>query len=124
VTENRSLDEFVGSDSEDASDDSEVGESVEAEESESVDGEESESVDGEESESGDSADAEPVEASDDPATADNSEELVALDPETVEPVEPTFSATPEERECARCGASVRARWRDEDGYVCGDCKEW
>lgn len=27
-------------------------------------------------------------------------------------------------DCDRCGRRVERRWRENDAFVCGDCKEW
>lgn len=45
-------------------------------------------------------------------------------PETVDPATPTLDFSPGGADCEGCGETVRRRWRDDDGMVCGDCKEW
>ncbi|MFH5797504.1 hypothetical protein [Haladaptatus sp. CMAA 1911] len=42
----------------------------------------------------------------------------------VEPARATYDWTPTGAACACCGSTVEKRWRDEDGMVCADCKEW
>lgn len=42
----------------------------------------------------------------------------------INPAIPTYDWTPGGAECAGCGATVKRRWREGDGLVCGDCKEW
>lgn len=39
-------------------------------------------------------------------------------------IDTTYQWDPEGRPCAACGAVVERRWRDEDGLVCPDCKDW
>ncbi|WP_458206867.1 DUF7573 domain-containing protein [Haladaptatus sp. NG-SE-30] len=46
------------------------------------------------------------------------------DEEEVEPARATYDWTPDGATCAGCGESVERRWRDDDGMVCADCKEW
>jgi len=41
-----------------------------------------------------------------------------------EPLTTTYQWSPAQRRCGACGESVTVRWRGEDGFVCGDCKEW
>ena len=36
----------------------------------------------------------------------------------------TYEWTPGGAACGTCGASVEARWRDGEAFVCADCKEW
>ena len=35
----------------------------------------------------------------------------------------TYEWTPGGAACGVCGASVEARWRDGEAFVCADCKE-
>jgi hypothetical protein len=44
--------------------------------------------------------------------------------ESVDPAEPTFDFAPDGADCEGCGEVVRRRWREGDGMVCADCKEW
>lgn len=48
----------------------------------------------------------------------------ALDPNAVDPAEPTYDWSPDGAECAACGESTTTRWRQDGAYVCADCKEW
>ena len=41
-----------------------------------------------------------------------------------DPTHSTYCWTPEGAECAECGATVGARWRDDGRFVCPDCKAW
>jgi hypothetical protein len=43
---------------------------------------------------------------------------------TVDPAVSTYRVPAEPTACADCGESVRAVWRDDDAFVCGDCKTW
>ena len=36
----------------------------------------------------------------------------------------TYEWAPGGAACGVCGASVEARWRDGEAFVCADCKEW
>lgn len=43
---------------------------------------------------------------------------------TPDPPDSTYVWRPEGGACAACGERVEERWRDADGLVCADCKEW
>lgn len=43
---------------------------------------------------------------------------------TVEPIGTTYAWSPDGGECALCGETVGARWRDGGDLVCADCKNW
>lgn len=45
-------------------------------------------------------------------------------PAVTDPGRSTFAWSPGGAECAACGSVVERRWRDDDGLVCEDCKEW
>lgn len=100
MARDRSLDEFLG------------GESEEPEPRED-DGPESQ-------ESGDPEDRSDEGDTEDPEVEDDS------DVDSVEPaaVEATMAFSPEGADCAACGATVERRWQGESGLVCADCKEW
>ena len=74
-----------------------------------------------ESDSGDSViatgDDEPT-ASDE-STADDEPTATEADPATV-----TYRWQPDGAACARCGTTTERQWRDDDGFVCADCKAW
>ncbi|WP_433625395.1 DUF7573 domain-containing protein [Halomicrococcus sp. NG-SE-24] len=53
------------------------------------------------------------------ATADAGSASVDADPATT-----SFAWSPDGAACARCGETVRRRWRDGDDVVCSDCKDW
>jgi hypothetical protein len=110
MTRDASLDEFLGGG------DGESG--GEATEDEGAATEPADPVDGAE----EPADAtETVDES--PADADG-DEAPPLAPAAVDPAHSTYDWSPDGAECADCGATVEARWRDESGLVCPDCKEW
>lgn len=44
--------------------------------------------------------------------------------ESVAPAEPTYGWSPDGAECTGCGETATTRWRQDDEYVCADCKEW
>lgn len=48
------------------------------------------------------------------------------DPTTakVDPATPTYRWQPDGAVCARCGATTERQWRDDDEFVCPDCKAW
>jgi len=114
MTRDASLDEFLG------------GGGEESEDEESGD---EESVD----EGAATEPPNPVDAAEEPADAPGGDEPPAdaegdeappLAPAAVDPARSTYDWSPEGAECAACGATVEARWRDEPGLVCADCKEW
>ncbi|MGA9400029.1 DUF7573 domain-containing protein [Haladaptatus sp.] len=67
------------------------------------------------------AEGEPVETDE---TDGTDEDVSELDSDDVEPARATYDWTPDGADCACCGSSVEKRWRDGDGMVCADCKEW
>lgn len=46
------------------------------------------------------------------------------DPAGVDPIAATYGWSPGGAACSACGAVVEERWRDGDGLVCADCKDW
>ena len=74
-----------------------------------------------ESDSGDSViptgDDEPT--ADDEPTTDDEPTATEADPATV-----TYRWQPDGAACARCGTTTERQWRDDDGFVCADCKAW
>ena len=74
-----------------------------------------------ESDSGDSViatgDDEPT--TDDESTADDEPTATEADPATV-----TYRWQPDGAACARCGTTTERQWRDDNGFVCADCKAW
>lgn len=74
-----------------------------------------------ESDSGDSViptgDDEPTAG--DESTADDEPTATGADPATV-----TYRWQPDGAACARCGTTTERQWRDDDGFVCADCKAW
>ena len=69
-----------------------------------------------ESDGGDDA----IPTGDDEPTTDNDE------PTTTEadPATATYRWQPEGAACARCGTKTERQWRDDDEFVCPDCKVW
>lgn len=43
---------------------------------------------------------------------------------TVHPARSTMAWTGDGAACDACGDIVQRRWRDDEGLVCGACKEW
>ena len=41
-----------------------------------------------------------------------------------EPATPTYRWQPDGATCADCGATTERQWRDDDAFVCADCKSW
>ncbi|WP_251341834.1 DUF7573 domain-containing protein [Haloplanus halophilus] len=41
-----------------------------------------------------------------------------------DPARATMRWSPDGGDCVACGATVARRWRDGEGFVCADCKEW
>ena len=57
------------------------------------------------------------------AVSDTQTRTELVDAERTE-LAPTYQWTPDGAPCAVCGATVERRWREEDGFVCTDCKDW
>lgn len=36
----------------------------------------------------------------------------------------TYEWTPDGTACERCGTTVNRRWRDDERFVCAECKSW
>jgi len=66
------------------------------------------------------AGTDPGEAGDPQSPADDDR----VSPGAVEPATTTAVWSPDGAACSACGTAVEHRWRDEDGLVCADCKEW
>ena len=56
---------------------------------------------------------------DDESMADDEPTATEADPATV-----TYRWQPDGAACARCGTTTERQWRDDDGFVCADCKAW
>jgi hypothetical protein len=113
MTRDASLDEFLGGEDEEGGEGSEG----EGAATEPVSPAEEPPVDAAE----ESADATGGDES--PADADRDEDP-PLAPAAVDPARSTYDWSPDGADCAACGETVEARWRDEPGLVCADCKEW
>lgn len=96
MSEDASLDEFLGADGADS----------DADEESEADGDEAPKTDGT------PADGE---------TADDAPEESTASPE---PATPTYASTPEGAACGACGEVVTERWREDGAWACPDCKEW
>jgi len=58
----------------------------------------------------------------DEPTADDATDA-PVDAET-EPATATYRWQPEGGTCEDCGATTEQQWRDDEGFVCADCKSW
>jgi len=55
--------------------------------------------------------------------ADDSEaQATAVD--DAEPATPTYRWQPDGAVCEACGGTTERGWRDDEGFVCPDCKSW
>jgi hypothetical protein len=98
--EDRSLDEFLGSES----------------------SEDEQSGDSDEDGTDEAGEREAAEAEAEPAAAGDADGRP--DPATVDPAESTSVYDPGGWACADCGEQTQRRWRQGDGFVCSSCKEW
>ena len=112
--DHRTLDEFFRSDSDESAD---RPSGAEDDVSEAGDDAGSEAEDTAVSEAGDAA------GSGVDAVSDTQTRTELVDAERTE-LAPTYQWTPDGAPCAVCGATVERRWREEDGFVCTDCKDW
>ena len=108
---NRSLDEFAGAEPDDSepADEPPAATDEPAAEAGSDDG----ATTHESDQPSPAADANPPDADANPPDAD------AVDRPTS-----TYAWSPDGAPCDACGATVDERWRDDQGLVCADCKEW
>ena len=67
---------------------------------------------------GDSSESEASDSDGESATVDD-EATTEADPATA-----TYRWQPEGAACARCGTTTERQWRDDDEFVCPDCKVW
>jgi len=42
----------------------------------------------------------------------------------VDSIGTTYGSSPGGSACESCGATVQGRWRDDERWVCVDCKDW
>jgi len=113
----RSLEEFLGGESDDGDGRDDADGSDDAEDGGEVD----RTGDGAETDlAGDDSEV----AADDATERETEADATTLDPDAVEPATVTYQWTPAGASCDRCGARVERRWRDDGAYVCEDCKEW
>ena len=101
---NRSLDDFLGGDESANSD--EARPENEPSDDESTEGDWTPESDGERDAGGEDGDSPYV------------------DPDEVEPAAATYVWNGDGGVCNACGERSGRRWRQEDGLVCPDCKEW
>jgi hypothetical protein len=121
MARDRSLDEFLGSESDD---DGESDDGGGAEDAAGADGSDEPAPEGVDIDGDPESDAAAdTDGGDDPE--DEDEGGAALAPDAEPPaVEATMAFAPEGAACAACGATVERRWQEERGLVCADCKEW
>jgi hypothetical protein len=127
VTENRSLDDFVGGDA--ATDGASDGDDEAADADESVEdadgppaGDES-ATDAADGPAGNEAD-EPAEGAADESAEDTAEDAVTEDALDVSPAVATYRWDPAGVACPACGETVDRLWLDDGEQVCADCKAW
>lgn len=77
--------------------------------------------DDESGDAGSTTDGETDHPADEEASASLDSESATVD---ADPATTTFAWSPDGAACARCGETVRRRWRDGDDVVCSDCKDW
>ena len=73
---------------------------------------------------GEGEDAEPDTDADTEFDAPTTEAMSAESTSSVTPAESTSTWASDGDDCDRCGRRVERRWRENDAFVCGDCKEW
>jgi hypothetical protein len=109
VPEDASLDEFAGAGTDGASDDNTADVADEGEDADA----------GSDVSAAADADDGNDDGADDVVSADDS----ADDP-SPDPAAATYRWSPEGAACPDCGEAVDRQWRDDDRFVCADCKEW
>ncbi|ELZ34081.1 hypothetical protein C474_03950 [Halogeometricum pallidum JCM 14848] len=118
MTEDRSLDDFLGGES-DGDDESDGGAGSDgAETAETVDATGDSSSDSD-SDSHDRADGTDAAGESAPPTTDS-----AAPSDSVDPAVGTYRWDPEGVACAACGETVNRLWLDDGEQVCEACKEW
>ncbi|RBI61589.1 hypothetical protein DMJ13_12855 [halophilic archaeon] len=110
MSRDASLSDFAASDADDETEDDGP------RDDESGDASASDSTD-----AGSTADGEADRLADEETSASLDSESAPADPD---PATTTFAWSPDGAACARCGETVRRRWRDGDDVVCPDCKDW
>jgi hypothetical protein len=103
VPEDASLDEFAGTGADGASDDDTA---------DAVDAGSDVSAADDVRDGNDDGAADAVSAND--SANDSSPDLAAA----------TYRWSPERAACPDCGEAIERQWRDDDRFVCADCKEW
>jgi hypothetical protein len=64
------------------------------------------------------------EAADDAAPGDEAAADGSATAAEPSPATPTYRWSPDGTPCPVCRTETRRRWRDGDGFVCADCKDW
>jgi len=59
-------------------------------------------------------------AASDSDPASNTEDIA----DDTDPATATYRWQPDGAACAHCGATTERQWRDDDAFVCPDCKAW
>jgi len=123
MSRDRSLDEFVGGESDGSAD---PGSDADADDSTDAEDPTDDSTDAE-----DPTDDSDVETGSEPAPceegsggSDAADDDAATAPDDVEPAAVTYRWEPDGVRCADCGAAAEQLWSGESGQVCADCKEW
>jgi hypothetical protein len=122
MSEDRSLTDFVADDA-DAGDDSDetVDSDAEAADVDSGTGTVDANTD---ADAAADTDADAAEADTNAAEAAGSDAADSSIDSDIEPATPTYRWQPEGATCADCGATIERQWRDDDAFVCADCKSW
>jgi len=64
------------------------------------------------------------EESDGNVESEESEETAKGDAEDTKATITTYEWTSDGTACESCGETVNRRWRDDEQFVCADCKSW
>ena len=112
MSEDRPLTEFTDAERDSGDSESDSGDSVIATGDDEPTASDESTADGEPT-----TDDEPT--ADDEPTTDDEPTATEADPATV-----TYRWQPDGAACARCGTTTERQWRDDDGFVCADCKAW
>ena len=73
-----------------------------------------------------SADGEQATADSEAQAAADNEQATAVDSavDDADPAIATYRWQPDGAVCEACGEPTERQWRDDDGFVCPDCKSW
>jgi len=120
MSEDRSLDDFVGADASDEEDEA----TVEGDEVEAVDDAESEVAADDEADTVADDEADTVADTEDADSDEAIDGSEADESESVDPPSITATWATDGIACDRCDAEVERRWECDGDYVCADCKDW